>query len=187
MLVIAEADGSVDEAARLQRDVLEALAEDAVAVHAPAAPADVAALWRWREGLAFAAEAVRGGKVAEDIVVPLDRLAEAIDGTLAIGARHGLETCSWGHAGDGNIHSTFLVSPLDEDELRRADEAAGELFDLAVRLGGSISGEHGVGWEKRGRLASQWAPRALDLHEQIKRAFDPKGLLNPGKKLARLP
>ena len=114
-------------------------------------------------------------------MVPLDRLGEAIDGTLAIGARHGLETCSWGHAGDGNIHSTFLVSPLDEDELRRADEAAGELFDLAVRLGGSISGEHGVGWEKRGRLASQWAPRALDLHEQIKRAFDRKGLLNPAQ------
>ncbi|MBA2385392.1 MAG: FAD-binding protein [Actinobacteria bacterium] len=187
MLVIAEADGAVDEAARLQRDVLEALAEDAVAVHAPTAPADVAALWRWREGLAFAAEAVRGGKVAEDIVVPIDRLGEAIDGTLAIGARYGLETCSWGHAGDGNIHSTFLVSPLDEDELRRADEAAGELFDLAVRLGGSISGEHGVGWEKRGRLAAQWAPRAVELHEEIKRAFDPKGLLNPGKKLARLP
>ena len=71
--------------------------------------------------------------------------------------------------------------------MRRAEDAAGELFALAIRLGGSISGEHGVGWEKRGRLAAQWPPRALDLHEQIKRAFDPKGLLNPGKKLARVP
>ena len=60
-----------------------------------------------------------------------------------------------------------------------------ELFALVVELGGSIAGEHGVGWLKRGRLASQWAPRALELHEQIKRVFDPKGLLNPGKKLAR--
>jgi FAD/FMN-containing dehydrogenase len=177
----------VDEAARLQRDVLEALAEDAVDGPCTGGAGGRSGLWRWREGLAFATEAVRGGKAAEDIVVPLDRLGEAIDGTLAIGARHGLETCSWGHAGDANIHSTFLVSPLDEDELRRADEAAGELFDPAVGLGGSISREHGVGWEKRGRLAAQWAPRALDLHEQIKRAFDPKGLLNPGKKLARLP
>ena len=56
-----------------------------------------------------------------------------------------------------------------------------------VELGGSIAGEHGVGWLKRGRLASQWDARALELHEQIKRAFDPKGLLNPGNKLARYP
>ena len=62
-----------------------------------------------------------------------------------------------------------------------------ELFALVVELGGSIAGEHGVGWLKRGRLAAQWDARAVQLHEQIKRAFDPKGLLNPGKKLARPP
>jgi glycolate oxidase len=60
-----------------------------------------------------------------------------------------------------------------------------ELFELAIRLGGSVSGEHGLGLLKRGRLARQWSPRALDLHEQIKQIFDPKNLLNPGKKLAR--
>ncbi len=86
---------------------------------------------------------------------------------------------------DGNLHSTFLVDRGDEDELRRAETAAQELFALAARLGGSVSGEHGLGWVKRGRLAQQWAPRALALHEQVKHAFDPKGLLNPGKKLAR--
>jgi glycolate oxidase subunit GlcD len=187
MLVIAEADGSVTEAARLQAEVLEALAEDALGVQAPVHAAEVADLWRWRDGVALVVTAERGGKMSEDIVVPLDRLGEAIEETLAIGRRHELETCSWGHAGDGNLHSTFLVVPGDEDELRRAEAAAGELFTLAVRLGGSISGEHGVGWEKRGQLASQWGPRALDLHEQIKHVFDPKNLLNPGKKLARVP
>ena len=187
MLVIAEADGTAAEAGRLQREVLEVLAEDALAIQAPADPAAVADLWRWRDGVSIVVSAQRGGKVSEDIVVPLDRLGEAIEETLEIGRRHGLETCSWGHAGDGNLHATFLVVPGDEDELRRAREAAGELFRLAVRLGGSISGEHGVGWEKRGQLAAQWPPRALDLHEQIKRAFDPKNLLNPGKKLARYP
>ena len=64
--------------------------------------------------------------------------------------------------------------------------AAEELFELAARLGGSISGEHGIGWVKRGQLARQWPPRALELHEAVKRVFDPKGLLNPGKKVAAL-
>jgi FAD/FMN-containing dehydrogenase len=90
--------------------------------------------------------------------------------------------CSWGHAGDGNLHSTFLISPDDVGEVARAESACEELFELAVRLGGSISGEHGVGWVKRGQLARQWTPRAVELHRQIKEAFDPKNLLNPGKK-----
>ena len=165
--------------------MLEALAEGAVLVHAPTDPEAVAELWRWRDGVSLTVSAKRGGKVSEDIVVPIDHLAEAIEETVEIGRRNGIEACSWGHAGDGNLHSTFLVVPGDEAELRRAERAAGEVFALALRLGGSISGEHGIGWTKRGRLSDQWAPRALDLHEEIKRAFDPKGLLNPGKKLAR--
>jgi glycolate oxidase subunit GlcD len=183
-LVIAEADGSRAEAERLRTDVVDVLANGAVAVHAPTDPSTIAELWRWREGVSIAVTAQRGGKVSEDIVVPLDRLGDAIEETLAIGARQGLRACSWGHAGDGNLHSTFLIAPDDENELARAELAADELFALATRLGGSISGEHGVGWMKRGQLARQWPPRALELHAEIKRAFDPKGLLNPGKKIA---
>jgi glycolate dehydrogenase FAD-linked subunit len=183
-LVIAEADGSHSEAERLRTELLDVLADGAVAVHAPTSPSTIAELWRWREGVSIAVTAQRGGKVSEDIVVPLDRLGEAIEETLAIGARHGLRACSWGHAGDGNLHSTFLIAPDDENELARAELAADELFALATRLGGSISGEHGVGWMKRGQLVRQWPPRALELHAEIKRAFDPKGLLNPGKKIA---
>src|SRR4030095_9729373 len=100
-----------------------------------------AAVWRCRDGVSTAVTAQRGGKVSEDIVVPLDRLGEAIEETLAIGARHGLDACSWGHAGDGNLHATFLVSPESVDELERAERACSELFDLALTLGGSISGE----------------------------------------------
>ena len=183
-LVLAEADGSTEEAERLRRELIEVLAEGSLAVHAPTGAATIAELWRWREGVSIAVTAQRGGKVSEDIVVPLDRLREAIDETLEIGARHGLPACSFGHAGDGNLHSTFLVAADDEAGLARAAEAVGELFALAVRLGGSISGEHGVGWVKRGQLARQWSPPALALHAKIKRVFDPKGLLNPGKKEA---
>ena len=182
-LVLAEADGSAVEAARLRAEVVEVLEEDALAVQAPEDVRSVGELWRWRGGVSLAVTARRGGKVSEDIVVPFDRLADAIDETLAIGRRHDLVACSWGHAGDGNLHSTFLISPTDADELARAEAAAEELFELAARLGGSISGEHGVGVAKGGQLARVWGPRALELHAEVKRAFDPKGLLNPGKKL----
>ena len=70
------------------------------------------------------------------------------------------------------------------DELQRAEHAAEDLFELAVRLGGSVSGEHGLGSTKSGQLARQWPRPALELHDRIKRAFDPKGLMNPGKKVA---
>jgi glycolate oxidase subunit GlcD len=181
-MVIADADGSAAEAARLQRELSEVLADGAESVYVPASTAEVSALWRWRDGVSFAVTAQRGGKVSEDIVVPLDRLGEAIERTLEIGARHALATCSWGHAGDGNLHSTFMLDVHDDAELVRAQAAAEELFALAVELGGSISGEHGIGWVKRGQLARQLAPRLLELQASVRAAFDPKGLMNPGKK-----
>jgi glycolate oxidase subunit GlcD len=182
-VVLTEADGSLAGARALREELVEALREDASLVFAPEDGADIQAVWRWRDGVSIAVTAQLGGKVSEDIVVPLDHLQEAIEGTLAIGRRHGLEACSWGHAGDGNLHSTFMLGRDDSEALERAVAAADELFALATRLGGSVSGEHGVGWVKRGQLRRQWSPRALDLHAEIKKAWDPKGLLNPGKKV----
>jgi glycolate oxidase subunit GlcD len=184
-VLLAEADGSGAEAERVRAELIEAAGEGAVGFHAPDDREGVDAFWRWRSGLAFSVLARRGGVVAEDIVVPLDRVEEAMDETLAIGSRHDLVGLSFGHAGDGNLHSAFLVSPEEPDELRRAALAVEDLFDVAVRLGGSVSGEHGLGLLKRGQLARQWGARALDLHTEIKQLFDPKNLLNPGKKLAR--
>jgi glycolate oxidase subunit GlcD len=181
-LVLTEADGSTAEAEALRAQLLEVLAGTAVGTWAPA-PERVPELWAWRDGMTAAVTTVRGGKVSEDIVVPLDRLADAVERTVAIGERHGLAACSWGHAGDGNLHSTFLVDPTAPDELERAEAAARELFALALELGGSVSGEHGVGVSKLGQLERQWGPRGVALARDVKRAFDPKGLLNPGKKV----
>jgi glycolate oxidase subunit GlcD len=184
-MVLSEADGDIGEAERLRAELVEALEPDALDVRGPSGRGEVEALWRWRDGVSFAVSARRGAKLSEDIVVPLDRLDEAISETVEIGRRHELEACSWGHAGDGNLHSTFLLEGSDSGQLARAGAAAEELFALAARLGGSVSGEHGLGWLKRGQLARQWGPGALRLHEEVKGVFDPKGLLNPGKKVGR--
>ena len=180
--VLAEADGSRDEAERVRNDLLEVLGEDALALYAPETAEEIAALWRWRDGLALVVDAQRGGKASEDIAVPLDRLGEAIEASLEAGKRFGIPAASWGHAGDGNLHTTFLLAGDDERELALAPQLSEALFELALRLGGTISGEHGVGFVKRNWLERQLGPRAFELHTAIKRAFDPQNLLNPGKK-----
>ena len=181
-MVVTEADGAEAEARRVAAELQEALADDAVAVHAPTEASDVSELWRWRAGAAFAILAQRGGAYSEDIAVPLDRLRDVARETLSIGERHDVPALSFGHAGDGNIHSTFLFSPENLDEEQRADDACHELFELARRLGGTVTGEHGIGWLKRGQLEHQLGPTGYDLHLRVKQAFDPKNLLNPGKK-----
>jgi FAD/FMN-containing dehydrogenase len=170
LVVVCEAESAEDRDA-----LLEALGDGAVAPPA-------GEVWRWREGVSLAVRGIRGEKLSEDIAVPVDRLAEAIEGTLEIGARHGLEACSWGHAGDGNVHASFLFAPGDAAVRERADAAAQDLFALARKLGGTASGEHGIGLLKRGQLSAQWAPAAVEAHRAVKRALDPKGLFNPGKK-----
>jgi FAD/FMN-containing dehydrogenase len=130
---------------------------------------DGRAIWAWRDTVHGAVTSLKGGKLSEDIALPVERLADALERLPQIGAKHGLETCAWGHAGDGNLHATFLTQ-------EPAEAAAKEVLDMALELGGTITGEHGVGWLKRGRAS------AID--RRIKEALDPKNLLNPGKKIA---
>ncbi len=181
--LIVELDGTRTDVEAQRGALLETLDGATVAVQEP----EPAALWRWRDGINGLVTGVRGAKVSEDVVFPLERLQEGLERFAVIAERHGLPACAWGHGGEGNVHATVLVDPDSEPELDAAQAVGEELFALVVALGGSVAGEHGVGWLKRGRLEAQWGRRALDLHEEIKRAFDPKGLLNPGKKLARYP
>jgi glycolate dehydrogenase FAD-linked subunit len=180
--LLVELDGMRAEAERERDAVLELLSARATAIEQPE---DEDALWRWRDGFNGVVTGVRGGKVSEDVSFPVERLAEGLDGFARIAARHGMRSCAWGHGGDGNVHATVLVDPSDEAELDRAEDVGAELFELVCELGGSIAAEHGVGLLKSGMLAPGWDPRAVELHEEIKRVFDPKGLFNPGKKLGR--
>jgi glycolate oxidase subunit GlcD len=174
-VLIAEVDTTADDVEEVARALaLEGRAE----VLRPAARE----LWRWRDGVSIAVAAIHGGKLSEDVAVPVERLAEAVEGTLAIAARHGLEGCSWGHAGDGNLHSTFLLDPADATQRERADAAARDLFEMAIELGGTVSGEHGLGLLKAGWLSRQWEPAAVDAHEAVRAALDPAGIMNPAAK-----
>ena len=173
--LIVELDGSEEEVEAQRREAVELLADLAPDLQQPA---DEQALWRWRDGINPAVTGVRGAKVSADVVLPVERLRETLDAFDAIASRHGLESCSWGHAGEGNLHATVIVDPASDAELDAAEAVMDELYELVATSGGSIAGEHGVGLLKRGRLARQWSPRAVELHERIKRAFDPKDLLN---------
>ena len=182
--LVVEVDGSSEEARAQAAAVREVLAGGAVALEQRD---DGAALWRWRDGFNGVVTGARGGKVSEDVAFPVERLREGLERFAAIAARHRLPSCAWGHGGEGNVHATVLVDPARPMELEAARAVGEELFATVADLGGTIAAEHGVGALKSGRLAARWDERAMELHEQIKRAFDPKGLLNPGKKLARPP
>ncbi len=192
--LLIELDGSQSDVEHDRASLLEVLGAsaapdaargDAPAIEQFAQEAEAAALWRWRDGFNGVVTAARGGKVSEDVAFPPERLGEGLVRFGQIAAGHGLRSCAWGHGGEGNVHATVLVDPAREAELDAAEAVGAELFELVWELGGSIAAEHGTGLLKSGLLEGQWDARAVQLHEAIKRAFDPKGLFNPGKKLAR--
>lgn len=185
VLLTATLEGDIVEATAARGDALiDAWLEAGAVWTAVPATATAGALGEWRARISGAVAARRGGKLSEDVAVPTDRLAELLDGSASIAARHGLEHAAWGHAGDGNMHCTYLFDPADGARVKRAGAAADDLFGLAISLGGTVSGEHGLGRLKNGYLSAQWDPAAVAAHQAIKAALDPKGLLSPGRKTA---
>ncbi|MCX5607723.1 FAD-binding protein [Streptomyces sp. NBC_00047] len=128
-----------------------------------------------------ALEALRPATMIDDVCVPRSRLAEMLDGTAAIARAQNLLIGVCAHAGDGNTHPIVCFDPADEDETRRARESFGEIMALGLSLGGTITGEHGVGVLKKEWLARELGPVGLEMQRAVKAAFDPLGLLNPGK------
>jgi D-lactate dehydrogenase len=137
-----------------------------------------------RRALSYTLRARWPRKISEDVAVPLGRLPELIAAARQIGARNRLDTASFGHAGDGNLHVNFLYDPTaDPESPQRVRAAVAQLFAATIALGGTLSGEHGVGLAKRPYLSVEQPPELRDLQRAIKRAWDPKGILNPGKKI----
>lgn len=122
----------------------------------------------------------KGPLLLEDVGVPVPRLAELITGIENIAAERQLLISVIAHAGDGNTHPLIVHDPNDPDHVRRAELAYGEIMDLALALGGTITGEHGVGRLKRPWLAEQLGPDVMALNQRVKAALDPLNILNPG-------
>ncbi|MBT0565841.1 FAD-binding oxidoreductase [Williamsia sp. CHRR-6] len=122
----------------------------------------------------------KGMLLLEDVGVPLPKLPDLVEGIADIAARREVIISVIAHAGDGNTHPLIVVDPDDEDQKRRGDIAFGEVMDLAIALGGTITGEHGVGRMKKAWLPNQVGEDVMDITRKIKAALDPDGLLNPG-------
>ncbi|MFD5031861.1 FAD-binding oxidoreductase [Streptomyces sp. NPDC058220] len=128
-----------------------------------------------------ALEAVKGTTMIDDVCVPRSRLGDMLEGVERIGEKYGLTIGVCAHAGDGNTHPTVCFDAADPDESRRARESFDEIMALGLELGGTITGEHGVGVLKKEWLSRELGPVGLELQRGIKQTFDPLGLLNPGK------
>ncbi|MCX8112945.1 MAG: FAD-binding protein [Bacteroidia bacterium] len=138
-------------------------------------------LWRLRRCLGIAVKS-SGPYKEEDTVVPRAVLPDLLDYVKALGARYGFRSVCYGHVGDGNLHVNILREGLSEKAWREEiPMAVEELFRFVVSKGGAISGEHGIGWVQRRYMKIQFSPDEIALMRQIKRIFDPKNLLNPGK------
>ena len=183
-MLLIEADGSVDTLP----DSLAALgaAAEGVGLLDMDVALDGAArarLWAARRALSPALRTIAPGKLNEDVVVPVSRIPDLVAGVEALAAESALTIVSFGHAGNGNLHINILYHPDDADETARAQAALPRIFDLALALGGALSGEHGIGLSKRDFMAGAFDPATLATMRAVKAAFDPDGILNPGKLL----
>jgi glycolate oxidase len=138
-------------------------------------------IWSLRRQTSAALKATGLVKINHDVVVPKGRVPELFDVIAEMKRAYGLRVASFGHAGDGNIHVNLLITPGDADEAARAKEAERFLFTRVVALEGSISGEHGIGFAKAPYLSIELSADEIALMKRLKTAFDPNGILNPGK------
>jgi glycolate oxidase len=138
-------------------------------------------LWDVRRAISPSLMKYGNLKINEDVVVPRSRVPELVSRIEEIGKRNNTFVANFGHAGDGNIHVNFVLDRRDADAVKRARQCVKETFALAIELGGSISGEHGIGYVKAAYLGMAIDSPTLQIMKKIKQVFDPNGILNPGK------
>jgi glycolate oxidase len=183
-VLLVELDGEADaiEASLLRAGAL-CEAEGATEVVVARDEADRARLWQTRRLCSRSLKDAHRFKLSEDIVVPLGRIPEMLRRVDAIGAEHDMLMATFGHAGDGNLHVNMLCdeNPTEPAVRRRIDDATGAIFRATVDLGGTLSGEHGIGIAKARYMAWEQSPEVIAWQKRLKTLWDPQDLLNPGK------
>src|SRR5688572_14277916 len=183
-LLMIEADG---EAAVLDAAVaaLTAAAQGPGCLEVTSAPDEAARerLWAARKALSPALRTLAPGKINEDVVVPVSRIPSLVEGVQGLSREFALPIVCFGHAGNGNLHVNLLYDPADASQGARAEAAMARVFALTLSLGGTLSGEHGIGLAKRDLMPQAIDAPTLALMRAVKATFDPDGILNPGKLL----
>jgi len=181
-LLLLEVDGVPpaveEEASRVEQACRAAGATEVARAHTDAERDE---LWSVRRELSFSLRTITALKFNHDVVVPKGRIPQLFDLVARLRSEYRLRIPLFGHAGDGNIHVNIMVDPSDRDQLERARAAQRELFEGVVALEGSISGEHGIGVSKAPFLSIELSPEEIALMKRVKAAFDPLGIMNPGK------
>jgi glycolate oxidase len=182
-LLIGDVDGNTQEEIDYQLNILKSSFKEEGAKEFRIAQNEEESkeIWFARRNASPAITIYGSKKLNEDISVPRSKLPEALNGIYKIGEKYGVLIPCFGHAGDGNIHVNVMVDGSNEDELKRGYQAVEEVFKYVVSLGGTLSGEHGIGLSKAPFMKIAFSDAELELFRRIKKAFDPNGILNPGK------
>ena len=181
-LLLIEVDGSAETAQKDSQRVMEICRDNnAFEVEKADTEEEKDSLWVIRRSISPALYAISIGKVSEDICVPRSKVTQMLESIGEISKKFDFRIANFGHAGDGNIHVNILTDPSVPGELERAEKAVEEIFGKVIELDGTLSGEHGVGNTKSKYLSLEIGSREMALMKDIKRLFDPNGILNPGK------
>ncbi len=187
-LLMIEVDGFAEAMLPQIESIREAAeVEGLVEFRIAASAEEVDALWQTRKALSPTLRKIAPKKINEDVVVPVTELPDLICGLDELSRRYALPIVNFGHAGNGNIHVNLLYDPGQPGESQKAHDCLDEMFSLVLRLRGTLSGEHGVGIEKRDYVDRELDAASLGVMNQIKSVFDPNGILNWGKGLPLAP
>lgn len=181
-IILVELDGP-EEALRIEQEKIEAIMKEMKAkdIIIPESDEEAAKLWHARKQVSPAIAKIKPTKVSEDATVPRSKIPDFMDRLQGIKEKYDLEVVAFGHAGDGNLHPNILCDQRDIEEMKRAEKAVEEMFEAAIELGGTLSGEHGIGTMKAPFMEMELGDVGVDMMRRIKRAWDPKNILNPGK------
>ena len=181
-LLLIEVDGMAEEVVKREAaEVIRVVKENSGELRVAQSDAERDALWAARRAALPALASLNNTVVLEDATVPRSRITEMLLEVAEIGRKYKLTLGTFGHAGDGNLHPTILADKHNEEEMARVHLAVDEIFAAALKFGGTLSGEHGIGLAKMKYLGNEIGDTGLDLMRSLKKALDPTNMLNPGK------